>query len=289
MGQSAARSRRTRGSRVEGGWSFVSGSRAKRADTGMLPKERRNRILELLERRGRLSVRELTREFTVSAPTLYKDIEALERDRRVETSYGEIRLADHERYRHDFFDRLQANRSGKVHIARTAARLVHSGDTLFLDASTTTFYLCDALKARGFGELTLVTNSLFIPVEFLMHPSFRVIGLGGVLDRETAGFAPAHPERYLERLHADISFFSAAAVDPTLGVMDAYILNDVRIKELFFENADRTVCLADSSKFHNRGTVNWIGFDRLRTIVTDPGVEPQILARLREQGVEVQL
>jgi DeoR family transcriptional regulator of aga operon len=267
----------------------MSRGEARRPDTGMPPSERRHRILELLERRGRLSVRELTREFKVSAPTLYKDVEALARDRRVETSYGEIRLPAHDRYKHDFFDRLGAGRAQKAHIARIAARLVKSGDTLFLDASTTTFYLCDELKRRGFRELTLVTNSLFIPVEFLMHPAFRVITLGGVLDRETAAFAPAHPERNLERLHADLSFFSAAAVDPQAGVMDAYILNDVRIKELFFENADRTICLADSGKFRNKGTVNWIGFDRLRTIVTDPGIDPETLARLREQGVEVLL
>ncbi len=255
----------------------------------MLPKERRNRILELLERRGRLSVRELAREFMVSAPTLYKDVEALERDRRVETSYGEIRLPDRDRYHHDFFQRLKSNRSRKMRIARSAAALVGSGNTLFLDASTTTFYLCDELKRRGFRELTIVTNSLFIPVELLMHPAFRVIALGGVLDRETAAFAAARPERYLGRLHADISFFSAAAVDPQRGIMDAYILNDVRVKELFFENADRTICLADSSKFHKKGTVNWIGFDRLKTIVTDPSVDPEILARLRGQGVEVLL
>ena len=267
----------------------MSRSGPKRTETVLPPKERQNRILELLQRRGRLSVRELTREFEVSVPTLYKDVEALERDRRVETSYGEIRLPEHERYQHDFFERLKTNQSQKTHIARRAAALVRGGDTLFLDASTTTFYLCDALKRLDFQELTIVTNSLFIPVEFLMHPAFRVIGIGGVLDRETAGFAPAHPERYLERLHGDLSFFSAAAVDPDLGVMDAYILNDVRIKELFFENADRTICLADSSKFRNKGTVNWIGFDRLRTIVTDPGIDPAILARLRDQGVEVLL
>jgi DeoR/GlpR family transcriptional regulator of sugar metabolism len=262
---------------------------SKRSDTDLPPKERQNRILELLQRRRRLSVRELTREFKVSAPTLYKDVEALERDRRVETSYGEIRLPEHERYQHDFFERLKSNQPQKIHIARRAAALVHGGDTLFLDASTTTFYLCDELKRLGFQELTIVTNSLFIPVEFLMHPAFRVIALGGVLDRETAGFAPAHPERYLERLHADLSFFSAAAIDPKLGVMDAYILNDVRIKELFFENADRAICLADSGKFCNKGTVNWIGFDRLKTIITDPAIDPGILSRLREQGVEVLL
>ena len=207
----------------------------------MLPRERRNRILELLERKGRLSVRELTREFPVSVPTLYKDVEALERNRQVETSYGEIRLAEPDRYQHDFFERLKSHQEEKAHIARLATALVDSGQTLFLDASTTTFYLCDELKRLKLQELTIVTNSLFIPVEFLMHPRFRVIGLGGVLDRETAGFAAAHPERSLGRLHADLALFSAAAVDPERGVMDAYILNDVRIKELFFENADRNL------------------------------------------------
>jgi DeoR/GlpR family transcriptional regulator of sugar metabolism len=205
----------------------------------------------------------------------------------VQRSYGEIRLARDEKPRHDFFEQLETNPEKKKHIARVAAGLVRDGETLFLDASSTTFYLCEELKKKELTGVTLITNSLFIPLEFLVHSAFRVICLGGVLDRETAGYSSTHPERHLENLRGDTFFFSAAAVSPERGIMDAYILGDVRIKQLFFENAERTVCLADSSKFHKHGTVNWLSYDRLKTIITDPELEPEVLARLREKGVQV--
>ncbi len=253
----------------------------------MHPKERRDRILQLLAQNSRRTVQELSREVGVSAPTLYKDLETLCREKRVQRSYGEVRLARDDKTRHDFFEQLETNPDKKRHIARVAASLVRDGETLFLDASSTTFYLCEELKSRGLAGVTLITNSLFIPMEFLTFPAFRVIGLGGVLDRETAGFSSAHPERHLENLRGNTFFFSAAAVSPERGILDAYILGDVRIKQLFFENAEQAVCLADSTKFRKHGAVNWLGFDRLKTIVTDPELEPEVRAALEARGVRV--
>jgi DeoR/GlpR family transcriptional regulator of sugar metabolism len=132
----------------------------------MQPKERRERIVQLLAQNHRLTVRELSREFGVSAPTLHKDLETLSHEKRVHRSYGEIRLARDETPRHDFFEQLETNPEKKRHIARIAAGLVRDGQTLFLDASSTTFFLCDELKRRNPEGVTLITNSLFIPLEF---------------------------------------------------------------------------------------------------------------------------
>ena len=253
----------------------------------MHPKERRDRIVQLLEHSSRLTVQELSREFGVSAPTLYKELETLSKEKRVQRSYGEIRLARDEKPRHDFFEQLETNPDKKRHIARIAAGLVRDGETLFLDASSTTFYLCEELKRRALAGVTLITNSLFIPMEFLAEPTFRVICLGGILDRETAGFSSTHPERHLENLRGNTFFFSAVAVSPERGILDAYILGDVRIKQLFFANAEQAVCLADSSKFGKHGTVNWLGYDRLKILVTDPDLAPEVRAALEARGVRV--
>jgi DeoR/GlpR family transcriptional regulator of sugar metabolism len=250
-------------------------------------RERRNQIIQSLEENPRLTAQDLAKALQVSVPTVYKDLEALSREKRLQRSYGEIRLVRDRKYRHDFFVRLETNQNQKRHIARVAASLVHSGETLFLDASSTTFYLCEALKDANLESITLVTNSLFIPMEFLAVPAFRVVCLGGILDRETAGFTSNHPERHLESLHADHFFFSAAAISAERGILDAYILGDVRLKQIFFDNADEAVCLADSSKFGRHGAVNWLGFDRLKTIVSDPGLDAEVRATLATHGVKV--
>ena len=98
----------------------------------MLPRERRSRILQLLAENSRLTVQELTRVFRVSAPTLYKDLEVLLKEKKVQRSYGEIRLLRDEKCRHDFFEQLDTNLDKKKHIARIAASLQRAHQTALL-------------------------------------------------------------------------------------------------------------------------------------------------------------
>jgi DeoR/GlpR family transcriptional regulator of sugar metabolism len=253
----------------------------------MTVKERRSQILKLLEETDTLSVKDLAREFKVSAPTLYKDLDTLEQERLIVKSYGGIQLLKDDKYRHDFFHQLEVEKESKEAIASRAVELIRDGETIFLDASTTTYYLCKELKKSRLRNITLVTNSAFIPTELIMHDQFRIICIGGVLDRASAEFVGPHPELYLENIHAKTFFFSVRSMSPEKGVLDHYNPNDIRIKSMFFENADRGVCLVDSTKFFKTGTVNWVGYDRLKTIITDRNVLPEVMTRLEDNGVEV--
>ncbi len=63
------------------------------------------------------------------------------------------------------------------------AALVHNGDTIFLDASTTAHAIIPYLKESP--ELTLLTNSIRAAMSFLDSPQIQVILRGGY------GFASA--------------------------------------------------------------------------------------------------
>jgi DeoR family transcriptional regulator, fructose operon transcriptional repressor len=249
--------------------------------------ERRSKIIKLLGRQETLSVKDLSKEFHVSIPTLYKDLDSLEQEQLISKSYGEIRLIKEDKYKHDFFRQLKVEQDSKKNIAKMAVELISDGETIFLDASTTTYYLCRELKASKLRNLTIVTNSAFIPTELIMQEQFRIICIGGVLERASAEFTSSHPEQYLGTIHAQTYFFSVRAISAEKGVLDYYNPSNIRIKNLFLENADRAVCLVDSTKFNKPGTVNWVGFEQLKTVVTDKYVAPEIVSRLEEQGVTV--
>jgi DeoR family transcriptional regulator, fructose operon transcriptional repressor len=253
----------------------------------MTGRERRERIITLLKKTNVLSVKELSEQFEVSVPTLYKDLDILEQRRFIHKSYGEIRLIEEEKYRHNFFKQRQVRADSKRKIAQKALSYITNGQTIFLDASTTTFYLCEALKNSDLQNVTVVTNSVFIPMELLMNENFTVVCIGGYLERSSAEYISAHPERFIEDIHANTFFFSARSLSPEKGILDYYNPNDIRTKQMLFDNADTAVCLADSTKFSNGGTVNWVGYDRLRTIITDEEISPEVLACLRDKGVTV--
>lgn len=253
----------------------------------MTVRERRSRIIKLLKEHNSLSVKDLSKEFHVSAPTLYKDLDNLEQEKLIIKNYGGIQLLKEDKYKHDFFTQLKVENESKKMIASRALELISDDETIFLDASSTTYYLCRELKTSKLKNLTIVSNSAFIPTELIMYEQFRVICTGGFLERASAEFISSHPEQDLENIHGNTFFFSVRALSPEKGVLDYYNPNDIRMKTMLFENADRAVCLADSTKFTNSGTVNWVGYDRLKTVITDRNVLPEIVARLRAQGVTV--
>ena len=128
----------------------------------MTVKERRSQILKLLEERDTLSVKDLAKEFEVSTPTLYKDLDTLEQEKLIIKSYGGIKLLKDDKYRHDFFHQLKVEKESKETIAQRAVKLIRDGETIFLDASTTTYYLCRELKRTRLSNITIVRNSAFI-------------------------------------------------------------------------------------------------------------------------------
>ena len=253
----------------------------------MTVKERRTKILELLEDHESISVKELAKQFNVSPPTLYKDLDNLEQENLIAKSYGGIQLLKDDKYRHDFFRQLKVEQESKQEIAARAVQLISDGETIFLDASTTTYYLARELKASKLKNLSIVSNSAFIPTELIMQEQFRIICVGGFLERSSAEFISSHPEQYLGNIHGNTFFFSVRAVSPEKGVLDYYNPNDIRIKNLFLENADRAVLLADSTKFTKPGTVNWVGYDRLKTIITDKNAPAEVISILQNAGVTV--
>lgn len=253
----------------------------------MLPKDRHSKILKLLEDQHTTNVRELSKIFNVSIPTLYKDLDILEKEKRIQKSYGQISLILEEKYRHHFFSRLKVNKEKKRYIARSAVSFIQSGDTIFLDSSTTTFYLCDEIRRSNLQNLTLVTNSLFIPQEFIMYPNVRVILLGGLLDSELGCFHDPEFEPTLSRIQGNRFFFSAQAISGDKGILDVYHPDEIKVKQLFYANAAESVALMDSTKFAKSGTVNWLGIEGLKFLITDRDLDGNIQKHLREKGVRV--
>lgn len=253
----------------------------------MTVKERRTKILKLLEDRDSISVKELAKEFKVSAPTLYKDLDNLEQENLIAKSYGGIQLLKDDKYRHDFFQQLKVEQESKQEIAARAVQLISDGETIFLDASSTTYYLARELKTTKLQNLTIITNSAFVPTELIMQEQFRIICIGGVLERAGAEFISSHPEQYLGNIHGNFFFFSVRAISPEKGVLDYYHPNNIRIKSLFMESADRGVLLVDSSKFSKPGTVNWVGYDKLKTVITDTNAPAEVISILQNAGVTV--
>ncbi|WP_260927669.1 DeoR/GlpR family DNA-binding transcription regulator [Novosphingobium sp. 9] len=151
-----------------------------------------------------------------------------------------------------------------------------------IDGGTTTLQMCPHLAGLG---LQVLTNSLHIVDALLPQIDTRVLLPSGTVFREqNIVLAPAG-EDSMPRFHAPRLFMGAAAVGPQ-GVMQHDVIL-VAAERRFMDRAEEVILLVDSSKFRNSSGAIVCGLDEVDLVITDAGIEPETLARLRGDGVRV--
>jgi DeoR/GlpR family transcriptional regulator of sugar metabolism len=249
--------------------------------------ERKEKLLELIHQKKHLTIKELSKYFDVSAPTLYRDLKTLEEEKVIQRYHGVIRYVDGKEKDHGYFYRAETDVKEKQYIVKKAIKLINSGDNIFIDASTTSLYLCKELKKSNIEYLTVFTNGLLVPNELLKINNFNIIDFGGVLDREVVSFVKNEPRFFLENIKYLKYFGSAYAFSLEFGAMDQFGLEEIEVKKKVLQFCNEIVLLMVSNKFNLKGTYNWLEVDKVSKIVTDTGVDKKIVDYLSVKGVDV--
>lgn len=141
--------------------------------------------------------------------------------------------------------RIATNQAQKRAIARCAATAVQAGETIIVDAGTTTGALAVELRERQ--DLRVVTNGLATIQALTGAPGAELIALGGVLRHISLGFVGAHAERTMRRISAAKVFVGADGVVAGRDICEATDAQ-ASLKELMIAQANGVYVLADSSK-----------------------------------------
>ena len=142
----------------------------------MLAIDRRNEILEKVQRDGSVRVTELSQRFDVTEETIRRDLEKLEAEGRITRTYGGAVLNKGTKEDLSINIRETFNQEDKNRIARKVVELINDGDSIMLDASTTTMYVARHLKNKS--GITVITNSLRVPMEMAGNTEAEVIVAG---------------------------------------------------------------------------------------------------------------
>ena len=214
-------------------------------------------IIDYLKQKKYCSIQELTTHFKVSNATMYRDIAELAGRDIVRKVHGGIafqeRPSPHEMSSSSpFQERINWNQSKKREIAEQAMRRIAENDILFLDSSTTVYYLAQLLESSSFSSLTIVTNSVTIIQDFHKFPSHYVrIGLGGSYDVHLNSFLGQSTLRELEYLGISKAFLSA------FGLCDGNVTTNhehhASLLMKVLDRAEQKYLLIDKSKFDRRG------------------------------------
>ncbi|MFD7502156.1 DeoR/GlpR family DNA-binding transcription regulator [Streptomyces sp. NPDC059850] len=239
--------------------------------------DRRELIARTIRTDGTVVVEELARSLEVTPSTIRRDLALLTEQGTIARTYGGAMSAGHTP------EPTLGQRSGlavaeKDRIGRWAAARIAQGDTVILDAGTTTGRLAHHLRART--ELTVITSGLTALRALAEVDGIELITLAGTLRHVSQGFVGPLAELTLSRLTADKVFLGADGLDARRGICEAS-LHQTSLKEMMADRGREVYVLADSSKLGESPFSAWAPLDRPWTLVTDSGATDDQLAPFR--------
>ncbi|MBE6582889.1 MAG: DeoR/GlpR transcriptional regulator [Ruminococcaceae bacterium] len=213
----------------------------------MLSKEREQEIMNILKSTGGfVTVRQLCSALFASESSIRRDLKSLEEKGLIKRSYGGASLRNSLSNIVTFNHRTRQNVNQKLDIAKKAAALIKDGDIVFLDQSSTAFYLATELMNKS--SLTVVTNNIEI-LMLLSGSSVSVVSSGGFLSSENRNcLIGGNAQRTFENVFADIMFFSVKALTDD-GIISDCSSEEISVRNSMLKNARKKVLLCDSSKF----------------------------------------
>jgi DeoR/GlpR family transcriptional regulator of sugar metabolism len=249
----------------------------------VLAPDRQYRMSQYIKQRTSVTVNELSEFFQISTMTVRRDLERLEEAGQILRIHGGAMAVETPTgSREEMRATIQV--SQKAAIGQAAARLVQDGQTIFVDAGTTTIELAKLLQDRR--GLTLVTNSLRILTLLANSPGINVIGLGGSIYTGAWSFVGPIAEAALRRFHCDIAFLGIRNLSIERGLTENNYF-EASVKSLIIKQSQNIVLLADSSKFERVSPVSVAPLADIDIIITDDQLRADLADAYRKTGVEL--
>lgn len=249
----------------------------------MLAIERRNEILVKLQTERRVVVSELSQFYGVSEETIRRDLEKLVNDGFATKSYGGAVINENTNIDLPFNIRKNHNVIEKQKIASLIDSLVNDGDSIMLDASSTSVYIAKALSNKK--NLTLITNSIELLIELFDAPSWTVLSTGGVARGGSFALVGPQTDKMLKMYHVDKAIISCKGLDMTAGVTDSDELH-ANNKYTMLKAARSKILALDISKFDKTAFTTVAPLDDIDIIITDKEPDEKWLQLFADMKIE---
>jgi DeoR/GlpR family transcriptional regulator of sugar metabolism len=248
----------------------------------MQPEARQKRIEEFLQKAEFASLEELALHVEASTSTVRRDLAMLEAAGTLRRTHGGARLAVPPSDEYAFASRDSRQSSEKEAIGRACAELIQPNETVIIDGGTTTFHVAKYLESK---TPQIITNSLPVANLFAATSKVELILSGGVIYPRLGVLVGPLAVEAFAKIHADVAVMSGGGI--TLdGVSNSHGLL-IEIQREMIRGAQRVIFCFDSTKLGRRSVSELCGLDCIDTIVTDAGAPPELVAALREKGLEV--
>ncbi|UTT63593.1 DeoR/GlpR family DNA-binding transcription regulator [Microcella humidisoli] len=248
----------------------------------MLAAERRDYLLERLQRDGTIVAKQIAAELGLADDSIRKDLRELAAEGLLQRVYGGAlpvspALAD-------YATRQSIAPESKQRVARAAAALIREGSTVLIDGGSTALALAHVLPPSL--RATTVTHSPTVAAALAQHPSVDVIMLGGRIFKHSVVASGAALVEAASRVRADQFFVGVTGVHDEAGLTTGD-LDEAAVKRALADRAADVYVLASREKVGAASAFDVLSFDQIAGVITDAEPEHPVLQRLARRGVAI--
>src|SRR4051812_14708281 len=246
--------------------------------------ERHQHIIHKLKKEGKVTVVDLCTELNVSSVTIRKDLQMLEDRQLLFRTHGGGTLSNPYTVDRPVDVKEKIHSGEKSNIGEAAARLVLPNDCILIASGTTVLSLARSIRPQG--SLTVITAALNVALELIHQTDIEVIQLGGLLRKSSSSVTGTYAEKILDDFSCTKLFLGVDGIDMGFGLTTTNMM-EAQLNRKMIAVAQKTIVLADSSKFGKRGFGRICGLEDIDQVITDSQASEHLVGTLRGMGVEV--
>ena len=253
--------------------------------TSLSSMERQELMLQFIQEHKRATVDELMEHFSVSAATVRRDLDALEKQGLVRRFRGGAML-EQAPPELPALQRAAEQAEEKARIGKAAAHLVADGETIFLGSGTTVLEV--AKNLHGKKGLTVITNSLLVVNELAHDEEIDTVVIGGMLRHSELSMIGHIAEQALAEVRASKVFMGIRAIDLKNGLTNDYLPETLTDRAILNIGA-QTIILADHTKCGVVSTAYLAPLSAIDILITDDKTDSQFTKALTALNIQVEI
>lgn len=252
----------------------------------MFMEERLEKILEIIQDKKKVLVKDLSEKFNVSESMIRKDLQRLEKEGKIKRTYGGAILERGRAYNENTTSRVFVNIERKEHIAKVVCDILEEEDVIFLDISSTNLTIASMIRNTT-KNITVITNMNRILMEFDYSPNIEVISVGGTFNKRLGGTVGAYTVEQIKHFNIDKAFVGAGGVNIEENFLSNFNFDESIVKKEILKNSKKNYIVMDDEKFYKDGAHKFGTLEDVDYIITDKAPDDTVKVELDKYDVKV--
>ena len=253
----------------------------------MTQQSRHEKILELVNRQGFVTIEHLVQAFGVTPQTLRRDLNLLHDQNLLRRHHGGAGSVGSSTANTAYQQRQELQAEEKQRIAAAVADSIPDQASLFINIGTTNEAIAHALLARR--GLKVITNNLHVANTLAPREDFEIIVAGGQVRPSDGGIIGEATLDLVRQFKVDFAVIGISGIDEDGTLLD-FDYHEVRVSQAMCANARRVYLAADHSKFGRKAMIRLGSIAEVHALFTDaepPRAIVDLLGREKRQLVVV--